>query len=75
MEFEEEVVLLGLLHKQLKKNKRKHKFCIHPLLNSRQERGIFYTAFNGLRNDESACINYFRISVVSFDELLQLVTK
>jgi hypothetical protein len=55
MEFEEEVVLLVLLHKKLKKKrkKRKHKFWIHPLLNSKQERGMFYTAFNDLRNDES----------------------
>jgi hypothetical protein len=53
MEFEEEVVLV-LLHKKLKrKKKRKHKFWIHPLLNSRQEHGMFYTAFNDLRNDDN----------------------
>jgi tRNA (Thr-GGU) A37 N-methylase len=45
MEFEEEVVLLVLLHEKLTEKKRKHtrKFWIHPLLNSRQERGVFYT--------------------------------
>jgi hypothetical protein len=71
MEFEEEVVLLVLLHKKLNKKKRKHKFWIHPLLNARQERDMFYTAFNDLRNDESKFFNYFRMSIVSFDELVQ----
>jgi hypothetical protein len=70
MEFEEEVVL-ALLHKKFKKNKRKHKFWMHPLLNSRQERGMSYTVFNDLRNYESKLLNYFRMSVVTFDELLQ----
>jgi len=36
-----------------KKKKRKHKFWIHLLLNSRQEQGIFSTVFNDLRNDKS----------------------
>jgi hypothetical protein len=31
MEFEEEVVLLVLLHKKLKDNKRKHKFWLRLL--------------------------------------------
>jgi hypothetical protein len=70
MEFEEEVVLLVLLHKKLKKKKRKHKFWIHPLLNARQERCMFYTASNDLKDDESKIFNYFHMSVVSFDELL-----
>jgi hypothetical protein len=70
MEFEEKVVLLVLLHQKFKKKKRKHKFWIHPLLNSRQERGMSYTAFNDLRNYESKLFNSFRMSVVSFDELL-----
>jgi hypothetical protein len=61
MEFEEEAVLLVLLHKKVKKKKRKHKFWIHPLLNPRQERGMFYTAFNDLRNDGSEFFNYFRM--------------
>jgi hypothetical protein len=61
MECEEEVAFLVLLHKKLKKKKRKHKFWINPLLNSRQERGVFYTAFNDLRNDESKFFDYFRI--------------
>jgi hypothetical protein len=71
MEFKEEVVLLVLLHKKLKKKKRKHKFWIHPLFNSRQESSMFYTAFNDLTNDETKFINYFRMSIVSYDELLQ----
>ena len=40
MEFEEEVVLFVLLHRTLQKKKRKHKFWIHPVLNSRQERDV-----------------------------------
>jgi hypothetical protein len=75
MEFEEEIILLVLPHKKLKKNKRKHKFWIDPLLNSKQERGMFYTAFNDLRNDKSKFLNYFRVSIVSFDEMLQHITK
>jgi hypothetical protein len=67
-----EIVLLGLLHKKLKNKKRKQKFWIHSLLNASQERGVFYTAFTDLGNDESKFFfNYFRMSIVSFDELLQ----
>jgi hypothetical protein len=71
MEFEGEVVFLVLLHKKLKKKKRKLKFWTHPLLNAKQEHGVFYTAFKGPRNDESKFCNYFRMSIVAFDELLQ----
>jgi hypothetical protein len=45
---EEEVVALVLLHTTLKKKKMKHIFWIHPVDNSRQERGMFYTTFNDL---------------------------
>jgi len=44
-----------------------NKFWIHPLLNSRHERGVFYTAFNDLRNNESKFLTYFRTSVGSSD--------
>jgi translation initiation factor 2 alpha subunit (eIF-2alpha) len=71
MEFDVEVVLFVLLRKKLKKNKRKHKFWMHILLNSRQESGMFYTAFNDIRNDESKFLKYFLMSTLSFDELLQ----
>jgi hypothetical protein len=64
-----------LLHKKLKKKKRKHKFWMHPLRNSRQERSMLYTALNELRNDESRFLNYFHTSIVSFDELLQHITE
>jgi hypothetical protein len=70
MLFEEDVVHLVLLHNKLKKNKRKHKFWMHLLLNSKQERDMFYTAFNGLRNDGSEFLNYFRTSIVP-DDVLQ----
>jgi hypothetical protein len=32
---------------------------------------MFYTASNDLRNDESKSLNYFRMPVVFFNELLQ----
>jgi hypothetical protein len=67
MEFEKEVVPLVLLRKSLQKKNQKHKFWTHPLRNSRQESGIFYTAFNDLRNNESKFLTYFRMSVGSFD--------
>jgi hypothetical protein len=62
MEFEEEVLLFMLLHKQVKKKKRKHKFWIHLLLNSRQEQRIFYTVINDVRNDKSKFFNNFYVS-------------
>jgi len=71
-ELEEEVVLLLLLHKTLKK-KGTHKFWIIPLLNSRQERGVIYTTVNDLRNNESQFFIYFRMSVGSVDARLRLI--
>jgi hypothetical protein len=64
MELEAGAVLVLLLHKKLKKRKG----SINSLLNSGQERD---TAFNALRNDELHFLNYFCMSIVSFDELPQ----
>jgi hypothetical protein len=38
--FEEEVVFLVLMQKELEKKKKKHKFWVEPLLKSRLESGI-----------------------------------
>jgi hypothetical protein len=64
MDLKEEDVLLVLSHKKLKKmkeKKRNHKVWIHPILNSRQECGMFYTAFNDLINDKIKYFYYIRM--------------
>jgi hypothetical protein len=70
VEFKEQVALLVFQHKELKKMKGRKCSGNMSYRNSRQERGVFYTALNYLRNDKEIFI-YFRMSVGSFDELHQ----
>ena len=75
MDLEEEVLMLALLHKRIYKKKRRHRYWVHPLVCTRLETGQFYTLFYELRKDENEYFNYFRMSLKSFDELLNLLQE
>ncbi|KAJ8870613.1 hypothetical protein PR048_029636 [Dryococelus australis] len=53
-----------------KKEQKKMRFCqCHPVTCVRNEFGAFYTLHESLRRDEEIFLNYYRMSVSSFDEL------
>ena len=61
--------LLYLLHLRKKKRHRR-RLWIHPLIAERSKTGAFNTLFHELRQDNMKFFNYFRMSITTFDELL-----
>lgn len=64
------VIALWILHRRRKRRRYHRKHWVHPINQMREEVGAFYTLFDELRCDENKFFNYFRMSVSSFDELL-----
>lgn len=54
-----------------KKRKAKKRYWIHPLLLERHSKGLFKNYFKDLRNYSDRFFNYTRMSVQSFDNLLE----
>ena len=75
MDWGAEVPTLALLGKNISKKKRRHRCWVHPLLRTRLQTAQFYTLFYELRKDESKFLKYFRMSLKSFDELLNLLQE
>lgn len=55
--------------------KTKRSLHVHPLLRDRLEKGLFYTLYDDLRQDDKKFLQYFRMSKTSFDELLENVKE
>ena len=49
--------------------KQKRRYWIHPFTDSRLTKGRFSTSFADLRENPDKFMNYFRMTVQSFDEL------
>ena len=75
MDLEEEVLMLALLHNKICEKKYRHQYWVHPLLCTRLDTAEFYSQFYELRKDESEFFKYFRMSLKSFDELLNLLQE
>jgi hypothetical protein len=65
--------MLALLRRRIYKKKRRHRYWVHPLVCTRLETGQFYTLFYELRKEENEFLKCFRVSLKSFDELLNLL--
>lgn len=72
MEVDEEVCLLWLL---LKKKKRKRRYWVHPILRDRLVHGQFVTLYPKLRMYDNKFFDYLRMSIKSFDELIELIRQ
>lgn len=72
MEVDEEVSLLWLL---LKKKKRKRRYWVHPILRDRVVHGQFVTLYPNLRMYGKKVFDYLRMSITSFDELIELIRQ
>ncbi|XP_063842378.1 uncharacterized protein LOC135090053 [Scylla paramamosain] len=72
----EEVACVWLLHRRLKRRKqRQRQHWIHPILHDRLTHGLFTTLYPTLREHEPKFFNYCRMSVKSFDDLLELIKE
>ena len=66
----EDTIILFVLSWQRKQNKKKKRYWVHPLLQERRSKGVFTVFYSDLRRYENKFFNYVRMSVRSFDELL-----
>ena len=72
MDREQRLALL-LYRRRLKRKRKNILIWVHPINQRREEVGAFYTMCPELRNDEEKLLNYFRMSISSFDELHNLL--
>jgi hypothetical protein len=49
---------------------RKRRWAVHPINSARFEDGAFRNLYGKLRDDRDKFLNYFRMLVASFDELV-----
>ncbi|KAG8314835.1 hypothetical protein J6590_083513 [Homalodisca vitripennis] len=71
MDVEEIAVTVHVYRHYIKRRRRR--YWIHPMLQSRPTRGQFFTFFYELRLYEETFFNYTRMSVASFDQLLNKI--
>ena len=69
------VMLLHMLLKKQalirrKRNERKRRFGVHPILRGRKQLGEFYTLYREERADPAKFFSCYRMSVADFDFLL-----
>lgn len=66
----EEIALLCYLRRR--KIEEKKKLWVHPFISDRSRSGIFFKLYGDLRKYPEKFFNYTRMSIASFDELLNL---
>lgn len=62
------------LLESLRKERKKRRWCTHPLLSNRLTVGIFHVTFAEHRRYPDKFFQYYRMSVPTFDELLELIS-
>lgn len=73
MEVEEAACVWILYRRYKARRRRQRKFWVHPILCDRLTHGCFVTLYPNLRKYEPKFFNYLRMSISSFDELLEIV--
>jgi len=72
MDFTETACACALLLR-IRKDRRKKRHWVHPVVSKRLLNGQFYKLYEDLRNCRGKFFSYFRMSIESFDKLLVLV--
>jgi len=68
------IIALFLMYRG-RKHRRNRLHWVHPIIQKREEFGVFYILFGELRDDANKFLNYFRMSVSSFDEMHRRLKK
>ncbi|XP_040194667.1 protein ALP1-like [Rana temporaria] len=63
-----------MLYQGQRRRKRARRYWIHPVIAGREETGQFWVLYNDLREHEEKFLDYTRMSIKSFDELLELLS-
>ena len=64
------VAIAYILYKRKRRNQKKRRVWIHPVLQERSVKGHFKNLFEDLLNDEVKLYNYFRMSISTYHDLL-----
>lgn len=68
------VVLLNWYRRrQRSRRRRNRRFWVHPMNQESVRSSTFEKLFENLKNDEKMFFNYFRMSIESFEKLLNLL--
>jgi len=65
--YRNSIIALFFYCRRKRRRKKWHRF--HPIIKKREELGAVYTLFIELGDEANRFLNYFRMSVSSFDEL------
>lgn len=70
-------VVLWVAYRQWKRRKQREnrQYRVHPILYDRMTHSMFITLYPKLRQHDKKFFNYFRMSVKSFDDLLEILKE
>lgn len=68
-------VCLWVVHRRMRRRRQKEerKYWVHPILKTRLSSSHYITLYPKLRDHDETFFNYFRMSIKSFDDLLDLI--
>lgn len=77
MELDDAVVLCFAYRrwKRRKQIEKRQQYIVHPILTDRGTHGVFVTLYPNLRKYEIKFVKYLRMSIQSFDDLLELIRE
>lgn len=70
-----DAVCLWAVHRRIRRRRQKEerKYWVHPILKTRLSSSQYITLYPKLKDHDEKFFNYFRMSIKSFDELLDLI--
>ncbi|KAL4112615.1 hypothetical protein QTP88_016366 [Uroleucon formosanum] len=70
-----DAVCLWAVHQRIRRRRQKEerKYWVHPILKTRLSSSQYITLYPKLRDHDEKFFNYFRMSIESFDDLLDLI--
>jgi hypothetical protein len=72
----EEAVCLWALYRRMKRRRQRYrKYWVHPILRNILTTSLYVALYPNLRNYGPKFFNYFRMSIKSFDNLLELIKE
>lgn len=68
-------ILMAWCRRRQRRRQRNRRYWEHPIVQVRPHLGAFRTLMSQLRRDEVKFLNYFRMSMATFDDLLRRVEQ
>lgn len=70
-----DAVCLWAVHRRMRRLRqmRERKYWVHPILKTRLSDSLYVTLYPKLREHDEKFFNYFRMSIKSFDGLLEII--